>query len=323
MFRTKSSYWSVWLMVLMLALPFAASAQDDKNKKDKSDKKEVTGTPVFWREPTDIQTRNLILGAGGEAMKPDITKLTVIEEVKGGYSKKYRVKDAKGNEWVAKLGKESQPDTAANRLVWALGYETEIAYLVPKATIEGKGEFENVRLEARPANVKRAGNWMWENNPFIDKPEFRGLKILMLMINNWDMKDDNNEILANRGDTTGEGELRYIISDLGGSFGKTGGFFARSRNKPSDYVKADFIKKVNGEVIDFNYGGKNQKLFENITVADARWLSNLFKRLSDEQIKDAFRAANYSAEDVDMLAGALKERIDALANPAGAVAKDN
>ena len=59
----------------------------------------------------------------------------------------------------------------------------------------------------------------------------------MVMINNWDMKDDNNEILAMRGDTTGEGELRYIISDLGGSFGKTGGFFSRSRNKPSDYVE--------------------------------------------------------------------------------------
>ena len=327
MFRTKSSYWSVWLIILMLALPFAASAQDDKKKdKDKGDKaakKELTGNPVLWREPTDIETRNLLLGAGGEEMKPDLSRLTFVEEKKGGYSKKYLVRDGKGNEWVAKLSKESQPDTSANRLLWALGYETEIAYLVPKATIEGKGEFENVRLEARPANVKRAGNWMWENNPFKDTSEFRALKILMVMINNWDMKDDNNEILAIRGDATGEGELRYIISDLGGTFGKTGGFFARSRNEPKDFVKADFIKKVNGDVIDFNYGGKNQKLFENITVADAQWLSNLFKRLSDEQIKDAFRAANYSAEEVDMLAGALKERINALANPAGAVAKDN
>lgn len=327
MFRTKSTYWSVWLMVLMLALPFAASAQDDKSKdkakNDKTEKKELTGTPVFWREPTDIESRNLLLGAGGEAMKPDISQVTFIEEKTGGYSKKYRVRDAKGNEWIAKLGKEAQPDTAANRLLWALGYETEIAYLVPKVKIEGKGEFENVRLEARPADVKRAGNWMWDNNPFKDTPEFRGLKILMVMINNWDMKDDNNEILAIRSNTTGEGELRYIISDLGGTFGKTGGWLARSRNKPSDFVKADFIKKVNGEVIDFNYGGKNQKLFENITVADARWLSTRLKRLSEEQIKDAFRAANYSAEEVDSLAGALKDRIDALANPTGAVAKDN
>ena len=312
MFRTKSAYWSVWLMVLMLALPFAAGAQE-KEKKDKGEKekKVYTGTPVMWHEPTDIASRNLILGAGGEAMKPDISKITYIEDKTGGYSKKYRVRDAKGKEWIAKLGKESQPDTAANRLLWALGYETEIAYLVPKVTIEGKGEFENVRFEARPDDVKRTGNWMWENNPFMDKPEFKGLKIFMVMVNNWDMKDDNNEILAHKGDTTGE--LRYIISDLGATFGKTGGFFSRSRNDIPDYVKAEFIKKVNGDVIDFSYSGKNQKLFQGLTVADARWLVNLLTRLTDDQIRDAFRAANYSAEEVEQLTGALKARIDALA----------
>jgi len=303
-------------LVLMLALSFSATAQD----KEKKEKKQPTGTPVFWTEPTDISSRNLLLGAGGEEMKPDISKLTFIRDQTGGYSKKYRVRDAKGNEWVAKLGKEAQTDTAANRLLWALGYPTEIAYLVPKAKIEGKGEFENVRLEARPKDVDRVGNWMWENNPFQNTPEFRGLKILMVMLNNWDMKDDNNEILAMRNPTTGEAELRYIISDLGGTFGKTGGFFSRSRNEPKDYVKADFIKGVKGDTIDFNYGGKNQKLFEGITVADARWLSDRFKGLSDEQIKDAFRAANYTPEEVDTLTAALKVRIAALENPAGAVA---
>jgi len=322
MFRTKSGYWAIWLLALILALPVAAAAQD-KDKKDKKDKKQITGTPVLWHEPADIESRNLLLGAGGEEMKPDISKITFIEQKKGGYSTKYRVRDAKGNEWIAKLGKEAQPDTAANRLLWALGYETEIAYLYPHLTIEGKGQFDNVRLEARPADVKRAGRWAWENNPFTNTPEFRGLKILMIMINNWDMKDDNNEILATRGDTTGEGELRYIISDLGGSFGKTGGIISRSRNKPSDYEKATFIQKVNGDVIDFKYSGKNKKLFDNLTVADARWLSERLKRLSDEQIKDAFRAANYSPELVEVLSNALKERINALANPTGAVAKDN
>jgi hypothetical protein len=78
-------------------------------------------------------------------------------------------------------------------------------------------------------------------------------------------------------------------------------------------VKAEFIKKVNGDVIEFHYSGKNQKLFQGITVADARWLSNLMKRLTDDQIKDAFRSANYSAEEVDLLAGELRERINALA----------
>ena len=312
MFRTKSTHWLTFLM-LLLALPLSAAAQENKSK-DKKEKKELTGTPVMWHAPEDIEQRNLLLGAGGEEMKPDISRVIFIEQKTGGWSTKYRVRDAKGNEWIAKLGKEAQPDTAANRLLWALGYETEIAYVVPKLKIEGKGEYENVRLEARPADVKRGGNWMWENNPFMSAPEFKALKILMVMINNWDMKDDNNEILAPRG-ATGEAELRYIISDLGGSFGKTGGVISRSRNKPSDYVKAEFIKGVKGDVIDFHYGGKNQKLFEGITVADATWLSKWLSRLTDEQIKDAFRAANYTPEEVDTLATAFRARANALANP--------
>ncbi|MGI8836831.1 MAG: hypothetical protein ACR2H4_09360 [Pyrinomonadaceae bacterium] len=117
------------------------------------------------------------------------------------------MRDGAGNEWVAKIGKEAQPDTAANRLLWAIGYETEIAYLVPHLSIIGKGEFDNVRLEARLKDVKRTGEWKWEANPFNGKPELQGLKIMMALINNWDIKDSNNQILATRGPTTG-GELR-------------------------------------------------------------------------------------------------------------------
>lgn len=283
------------------------TAKDDKHK----DKKTYTGTPVLWREPTDIESRKLLLGAGGETMKPDVSRVTFVEDKQGGYSTKYRVRDGAGNEWIAKLGKEAQPDTAANRLLWAVGYETEIAYLIPHLMIIGKGTFDNVRLEARPKEVKRSGIWKWNDNPFKGKRELQGLKIMMALINNWDMKDDNNEILATRGETTG-GELRYIISDLGGSFGKTGGIISRSRNKPSDYVKADFVKSVKGDRVDINYGGKNKELFKDITVQDAKWIAGWLSRLSDEQIKDAFRAANYTPEEVEALASAVRSRINAL-----------
>jgi hypothetical protein len=301
-----------WLLCSLLLVLTVSDAALSQNNKDKKQKEELTGTPVLWAEPTDIASRNLLLGAGGESMKPELNQVTFIEQKQGGYSTKYRVKDASGKEWIAKIGKEAQPDTAANRLLWALGYETEIAYLIPHLKIEGKGDFDNVRLEARPADVKRTGNWQWDNNPFKGTPEFNALKIMMVMINNWDMKDDNNEILATRG-ANEDGKLRYIISDLGGSFGKTGGIISRSRNKPSDYVKADFIEKVNGDTIDFNYGGKNKKLFENLTVTDARWLSERLSKLSDEQIKDTFRAANYSPQELEQLSSAFRARIDALA----------
>lgn len=310
MLKSKMRLSAILCLVLIAAANFSAPAQN-KNKTAK-EKKIYTGTPMLWRAPEDVESRNLLFGAGGEAMKPRFDRVTFIEENTGGWSKKYRVKDADGNEWIAKLSKEAQPEVAANRLLWAIGYFTEIDYLMPRLTIDGKGAFENARLEARRKGIHRTEEWQWEANPFIGKPELQGLKIMMAFINNWDLKNSNNKIIAVRNPASGESELRYIVSDLGGTFGKTGGIISRSRNKPSDYAKAEFIKAVDGNRIDFNYGGKNQKLVENITVDDAKWLANLLTRLSDEQIKDAFRAANYSQEEVDQLAGAVRARIDAL-----------
>ena len=303
--------------LLVMVFAFPAFAQADKPKKKKA---LPTGAAVLWRQPTDIESRNLLLGAGGEKMKPNLSRVTFVEKKTGGTSTKYRVKDGSGNDWVAKLGKEAQSDTAANRLLWAVGYETEIAHLVPNLTIQGKGTFENVRLEARPKSVDRGDEWKWEDNPFTNTPEFQGLKVMMLLINNWDIKDSNNVILAARNPSDGNNELRYIISDLGGSLGKTGGFFSRTRNKPMDFIKSDFIESVRGNVIDFNYGGKSKSLFENITVNDARWIGGLLARLSDEQIKDAFRAANYQPDEVLALSQAVRRRIIALNDVSATVA---
>ena len=139
---------TVAVMLILTGGTFApAHAQDKKKstqtetkeKKDKKEKKEKQvpqGTPVLWREPANIASRDLLLGPGGERMKPDVSRITFVKEEKGGYSKKYRVKDAQGRVWVAKLGKEAQSETAAVRLVWAVGYVSEINYLVPRVTIE-------------------------------------------------------------------------------------------------------------------------------------------------------------------------------------------
>jgi hypothetical protein len=303
MFNSRRNLLTLLALVLLLTSAFPGQAQDKKKK----EKKVYKGPAIMWRAPHDLESRNLIDGAGGVNMKPDLSRITFIEQKTEGWSTKYRVRDGKNNEWIAKLSKEAQPETAANRLLWAIGYETEISYLIPELEIQGKGTFKNVRLEARPQKVKRTGMWLWTNNPFVGKPEFQGLKIMMSFFNNWDMKDDNNQILAVKGTT--DSERRFIVSDLGATFGKTGGVFSRSRNKPSDYAKADFIKSVNGNVIDFSYSGKNQKIFEGITIQDAKWLAALLNRLSDEQVKDAFRAANYSNEEVELLTQAVRKRI--------------
>jgi hypothetical protein len=279
---------------------------------------------VLWRDPGDVSTYNLLVGPGGEEMKPDMSSITYIQEETGGYSPKFRVRDGAGKIWVAKLGKESQPETAASRLAWAAGFPTEIHYLYPCVQIigapppkkevercEGKG-FSNVRFEARPENFKRLDNWAWANNPFSGTKEFRGLIVLMALFNNWDLKDDNNKIVYVPGGEGGQDELRYIISDLGATFGKTGGFLSRNRNAPKDYAKTQFIKGVEGGNVIFNYNGKNQVLMRNIPVEDAKWIGTLLSKLSEEQIADAFRAGNFTPEEVQTLTQAVRQRITQL-----------
>jgi hypothetical protein len=293
---------------IILTLSFSAFAKDKKSKK----KQAATGTPVLWQDPGDISSRDLFYGPGGEAGQPDLSHVTFIEDQTGGYSKKYRVQDGAGRTWVAKLSNEAQAETAASRLVWAIGYKTEVTYLVPQVTIEGKGTFKNVRFEARPKGVKRLDNWMWGNNPFFGSREYQGLKVMMLVLDNWDIKDENNKILRVRDAESGSDELDFIISDLGATFGKTGGAFSRTRNEPEDYAKAKFIKGVEKGRVKFHYNGKRGDLFKDITIEQAHWLGELLSHLSDQQINDAFRAASYSPAEISLLSQAFKSRISEL-----------
>ena len=297
--------------------------QDEKKEEKKEGKKEVPqGTPVFWREPADIASRNLLLGPGGEEMKPDLSQVVWEATEEGGYSVKWRVRDGSGRKWVAKLGNEAQPETAATRLVWAAGYPVEITYLAPCVKIvnapqpkkevkkcEGGG-YANVRFEARPEEQKRLDHWSWEQNPFAGTKEFAGFVVLMGLLNNWDLKDTNNKVVYVPGE--GGGELRYIVSDLGATFGKTGNFITHSRNEPKKYIKTGFVERVEGDRVRFEYNGKKGNLFDNITVEQAKWIGDVLGRLSEEQVKDAFRAANYSPEDVEGLAQEVLGRINAL-----------
>jgi len=272
-----------------------------------------TGRGILW-EPVNTSQRDLYWGPGGRAMFPNLRRVTLVRKETGGNNLKYRIKDANGKVWVAKIADESQPETAAIRLLWAIGYPTEINYLVPTLRIPGKGTFKNARLEARPENVDRQDRWSWTENPFVGTDELQGLKIMMALINNWDLKDGNNIILQKGG------ERYYVISDLGSAFGKLAPLsvpilnrFGRNVNNPADYAKSEFVKGVERDGhIDFAYKAKAKKLFDEITPAQARWVAGLLSQLSDKQIRDAFRAANYKPSEVSLLTGAIRNRINAL-----------
>ncbi len=302
-------------MLVLLALLLSLTSIDTGLAKPKRKKDVPTGTPILWQRPTDISARDLFLGPGGAAMRPDLRRITFIKEEKGGYSKKYEVRDGSGRRWVAKVSKEAQSETSAIRLLWGVGYVTEVNYLVPRVTIPGKGTFTNVRFEARPENWKRVGEWQWKRNPFIGTTEFQALKILMALINNWDLKDSNNEMIQLRGDHGDE--LRYIISDLGATFGHASTTpilwrLTRSRNNPVNYAKSDFLEKVKDNRVVLHFGGKNRGIMKDIEVQDAQWMGSWLAQLSDRQLRDAFRAANYRPDQINLLVREVRERTNEL-----------
>ncbi|MBK9155375.1 MAG: hypothetical protein IPM25_14370 [Chloracidobacterium sp.] len=291
----------VLISILVLSLISAAHAQ--KN--------------VMW-ERVNIPEMDLFAGPGGDEMRPDLSKVEFVKEEKDGHNKKYRIKDGSGNVWVAKLGREARPETAAVRLLYGIGYKTEVNYLVPSITIPGKGTFRNVRLEARPDNVERLEEWKWKKNPFVGTRELQGLKILMVFMTNWDVLDLQNKVL-DVGD-----ENHYIISDLGATFGRLGNNnlpiiyrLGRKTGSPEHYAKTKLIRRVesDGDVI-LAYKGKNRDIFKAFTVEDARWLAGLMSQLSDKQIGDAFRAANFSDAEVAMYVESVKRKIAELRNAA-------
>lgn len=267
----------------------------------------------MW-EKVNVAERDLFYGPGGKELLPDLSQISYIKEEKAGHTKKYRIKDGKGQIWIAKLGREARPETAAVRLLYGLGYKTDINYLVPKLTIPGIGTFENVRLETRSPNVKSLGNWKWLDNPFLKTNELQGLKIMMVFMKNWDVLDIQNDILEVT--TADSKENYYIVSDLGATFGRLGNNnlplfyrFGRGTGKPKDFAKTKLIRKVRNGKIELSYKGKNREIFEGITVENAEWLYGLLSKLSDKQIGDAFRAANYSPSEVEIYTKAVKDKI--------------
>jgi hypothetical protein len=284
--------------LMLIALAIAVNAQTAQN-----------GRNVMW-EPVDIRNRDLFNGPGGESMKPDLSRVEFIEEEKSGHNKKYRIKDASGKVWVAKLGREAKPETAAVRLLYGIGYKTEVNYFVPSITIPGKGTFKDVRLEARPDNIKRLDEWKWKENPFVGTKELQGLKIMMVFMSNWDVLDLQNKVLA-----VGN-ENHYIVSDLGATFGKLGGNnfpiiyrLGRKTGSPEHFEDTKLVRFVEDGEVELAYKGKNRGVFKDFTVDDARWLSSLLSQLSEKQIGDAFRAANYNAEEVETFTAAVKSKI--------------
>lgn len=298
---------------------------------------------VFWQEPADIASRNLLFGQGGKEHAPSGTAFEFRKEDMDATNPKFNVRDANGVKWKIKLGDEAKPETVATRLVWAAGYTTDEDYFLPEVQVKGlpgtvhrgkefissNGTMRNARLEREIADEKKAGEWKWATDPFSKTREWNGLRVLMALINNWDLKDENNSVyeVGSKGET----KLVYVVSDLGATFGPEHLDLGRKTNKGDlkTYQHTSFIRRTRANDVDFTVPGapspimifspaeyfRRRKLMwigQHVPREDARWMGRILARLSGPQIRDAFRAGGYSAEEVEAYASIVEKRIAAL-----------
>lgn len=302
-------------------------------------KPQIKPGPVIWRDPGDVENLDFRYGLGGEENLPQ-APFTFIEEDTSGTSAKVKVRDAAGREWGVKWGHEVNSEIIAARFAWATGYFVEASYFVPSGKIVGvtklsrakkyvasDGSFTNARFELKEKGVKKLNqeeSWRWDNNPFLGTQEFNGLRILMMLLSNWDSKDQRD---TGRGSNTAifsikkTGEERYLVTDWGGSMGKWGGVMSREKWDCKGFQKqnADFLKGSKDGFVQFGYSGqRTEDIRAGIRLSDVKWLVQYIGRISDKQVRDGLAASGATPEEVECFTMAIRERFDLLKRIAGA-----
>lgn len=266
----------------------------------------------FWENPTDLEKRNLLLGPGGPEDAPDPNELyTFVEAKEVGTQPGYDVQDSKGREWSAKLGRESRTEVVVSRLLWAIGYRQPSVYYLPRWTLVRDGKrVPQTGARFRLDNAKNLGEWSWRKNPFLHTRELTGLWVLMVMVNNSDLKSQQNAIYQMKGDSRGP-RVQYVVKDLGAAFGRTGWPVGGSKDNPADFDSEPFIDKVQGNRVHFAYRGSflEPQLQRSATPADVKWTSQLLSRLTAKQWSDAFKAGGFRDEEAARYIARLKQKI--------------
>jgi hypothetical protein len=326
--------------------PRASASSKGESSTDKDNDRPVNAAalhhPTLWHDPGNIPSLNLYYGQGGEKGMP-LAPLVFESEDMSGTNPKFDVRDAKDRKWRVKLGEEARPEVVASRLLWATGYYVNDDYLLQSASISGihlkrgsgmvkDGQVKEARFARKPSGQKKIGIWKWKENPFLDTREFNGLRVMMAVMNNWDLKDVNNAVFE---DSKNDQDI-FLISDVGATFGTNGLSWtnARSKGNVDSFEDSKFIEKMSDRTVTFGtpkpptarlietlgiFGAKDyahragmEWIGKDVPRQDARWIGSLLKQLSHEQLVDAFRAGHFPPDQIDAYVELVESRIKEL-----------
>jgi hypothetical protein len=296
----------------------------------------------LWEDRGPVERLDLVHGPGGRDGAP-APPFAFVEEHTTGSQPCVSVRDARGRKWRVKWGQEVRCEAFAVRVVWACGYFAEVTHLVPSGTIlgasglgrtrdclEADGAFVDARFEREEEGARtlfEEHSWAWDDNPFVGTRELTGLKILVMLLSNWDTKDRRD---VARGSNTAifehrlsrwRREARYLITDWGGSMGRWGSnIVTRGRWDIEGFEAqtAQFVTGVSDGCVTFGYSGqRTADVAEGIRLDHARWFVERLRRIADRQLVDALLASGATAEEADRFTRAIRQRIDMLASRTG------
>ena len=167
-------------------------------------------------------------------------------------------------------------------------------------------------------------HWLWDRNPFSTTPELNGLRVLMMLLSNWDNKDIRDA--EKRGSNTAiyRDGRRYLffVSDWGAALGdwghgpgRWGRYISRSKWDCVDYYDQSrkFVKGVKDGEVDWGYQGTHTKLITaGVAVDDVRWLMRYLGRLTDRQIESGLLSSGATPDEAACYADAMSLRIQQL-----------
>ena len=293
---------------------------------------DASSPAVLWRDPGGIGSRDLFWGAGNSENAPR-GPFTFVEEDLSGHNPKVSVREAGGRVWDVKFGDEVHAEVAANRLVWSLGYFVEQQYYVPSGTIRGAkslgraaphigadGRFREARFRFRdPAMPRTEEEWTLTHNPFVGTKELSGLYVLMTLLNNWDIEGPRNNRVLRADGPRGRSERRFLVSDLGATFGRMGGgrlMSDHSKWNLDHFRNEKFIETVDSAWLRLAHDGYDPDV-ERVPIAHARWFAGLAGQLRAAQVRRAFEAAGATPSEIDGYSRKVMEKIATLRKAVG------
>jgi hypothetical protein len=210
-----------------------------------------------------------------------------------------------------------------------LGYAAEPIFYVDKGSIEGirdlkrakrfvskDGSFRSARfkLHVKGSSEDDANEtWAWNENPFVGSRELGGLKIIVMLMSNWDTKDARQgKGNSNTGIIHPDSKARYAVTDWGATFGKNGGFFSRNRWDWVSYrIQTEgFVKMSKDGTLKWRFDGRNRRdITGDVGVADVVWLNRYLSRITDEDLKTGFVASGASEAVAREYTRLMRDRI--------------